>query len=46
MLPRFYLLLVDCADEAQLDLLCRQHEQHWLLRVGVDTLNREKALVG
>ena len=45
MLPRFYLLLIDCPDEAQLHLLSRQHQQDWTLCIGVDTLDGEEAVI-
>ena len=45
MLPRLDLLLVNSADEAELDLLGRQHQHDRALRLGVGALNRKEALV-
>ena len=45
MLPRLNLLLVNSADEAELDLLGWQHQHDRALRLRVDSLYRKEALV-
>lgn len=44
MLPRFDVLLLYRADEAQFDLFGGQHKHHRLLGVRVDALDGEEAL--
>jgi hypothetical protein len=45
MLPRFDLLLVDCADEAELYLLRWQHQHHGSLCVMIAALYWEKMML-